>query len=114
MKTNIKKILGIVGVSAIGVIALLWTAISSNKENEECVDDFDDLLRNGTDEELAREREKVRVDYCNPDLDMEYRTSCENKLRRFDDEMSKRAWGDEEPKAPSYHREHGWYLTNDD
>ena len=37
----------------------------------------------------------------------------ENLLRRFDKELSRRAWAGEEPGYP-VHREHGWYLPNDD
>lgn len=77
-------------------------------------DDLSVLLRKGSDEELQEEREKIRQDYCNPKLDMKYREDCRRKLDRFDAEISKRAWGDEEPHGPSYHREHGWYLPNDD
>lgn len=86
-----------------GIIAGVWQE-----------DDLSVLLQNGSDEGLEKEREKVRLDYCNPNLDLPYRESCKRKLDRFDAEMSKRAWGDEEPHAPSYHREHGWYLPNDD
>ncbi len=106
MKINAKKLLGIgVGVltAAVSILAIL-----GNK------DDFADFLKNATDEELDAEREKVRLDFCNANLDDDYRISCQNKLRAFDSEMSKRAWGDEEPHAPNYHREHGWYLPNDD
>lgn len=107
MKINIKKVLGIgAGVLSVAVVSIL--AVLSNK------DDFADLLKNATDEELDAEREKVRLDFCNPDLDDDYRTRCQNKLNAFDSEMTKRAWGDEKPHAPSYHREHGWYLPNDD
>lgn len=107
MKTNIKKILGI-GVGVLSVAAVSILAIIGNK------DDFVDFLKNATDGELNAEREKVRLDFCNPNLDDEYRNSCQAKLRAFDSEMSKRAWGDKKPHAPSYQREHGWYLPNDD
>jgi hypothetical protein len=106
MKINFKKALGI-GASILTVAASIL-AIFGDK------DDFADFLKNATDDELDAEREKVRLDYCNPDLDEEYRISCQNKLRAFDNEMSKRAWGDEKPHGPSIHREHGWYLPNDD
>ena len=106
MKIDIKKILGI-GVGVLTVAASILVAFTNK-------DEFSDFLENATDDELDAEREKVRLDYCNPDLDDDYRISCQNKLRAFDSEMSKRAWGDEEPHAPNYHREHGWYLSNDD
>lgn len=106
MKIDIKKILGI-GVGVLTVAASILVAFTNK-------DEFSDFLENATDDELDAEREKVRLDYCNPDLDDDYRISCQNKLSAFDSEMSKRAWGDEEPHAPNYHREHGWYLPNDD
>lgn len=46
-----------------------------------------------SDEELDKEREKVRQDYCNPELDDSYRASLYFTLKNFDEEMSKRAWG---------------------
>jgi hypothetical protein len=107
MNINIKKALGI-GASVLSVVVLAIFGILGDK------DDFADFLKNATDEELAAEREKVRLDFCIPNLDENYRISCRNKLSAFDAEMSKRAWGDEEPHAPSRRREHGWYLSNDD
>ena len=38
-------------------------------------DEFGNFLKNATDEELDIEREKVRLDFCNPDLDDDYRIS---------------------------------------
>lgn len=67
-----------------------------------------------TDEELKLEREKVRLAYCSSGDDLNEAGRLQNLLLRFDNEMSKRAWGDEIPHGPSIHREHGWYLPNDD
>ena len=67
-----------------------------------------------SDSELETEREKVRQEYCSSGDDLEKASKLQEELWRFDEEMSKRAWGDEKPKAPSTHREHGWYLPNDD
>ena len=67
-----------------------------------------------TDEVLNEEREKVRLAYCASGGNISEAISLQYLLRRFDDEMSKRAWGDKTPRAPSIHREHGWYLPNDD
>lgn len=66
-----------------------------------------------SDEELDREREKVRQDYCNPELDDDYRASLYFTLKSFDGEMSRRAWEGKEPGHPA-HSEHGWYLPSDD
>lgn len=66
-----------------------------------------------SDEELDDEREKVRRDYCNPELDDDYRAGLYFTLHDFDKEMSRREWGDEEPDYPA-HSEHGWYLSEGD
>lgn len=67
-----------------------------------------------SDAELEVEREKVRLAYCSSGDNFSEACALERLLSRFDREMSKRAWGDEIPHAPSIHREHGWYLPNDD
>ncbi len=74
----------------------------------------DKWFENATDAELDTAREKVRLDYCSSGDDFKAACSLQNLLGRFDKEMSKRAWGNETPHAPSIHREHGWYLSNDD
>lgn len=66
-----------------------------------------------TDETLNTEREKVRLAYCSSGNNFSEASRLQNLLWRFDKEMNKRAWGDEIPHAPSIHREHGWYLSND-
>ena len=67
-----------------------------------------------TDDVLSAEREKVRLEYCSAGDNFSEASRLQNLLWRFDKEMSKRAWGDEIPHAPSIHREHGRYLPNDD
>ncbi|HIZ47939.1 MAG TPA: hypothetical protein H9810_04385 [Candidatus Gemmiger excrementavium] len=106
MKIDAKKIIGFsVGMFTLAVSVLAFL---------DSKDDFSDFLKNATDKELDSEREKVRLDFCNPNLDEDYRIRCQNKLMAFDNEISRRAWGNESPHAPNYHREHGWYLPNDD
>lgn len=67
-----------------------------------------------SDDVLDKEREKVRLMYCSSGDNFFEASRLQKLLWRFDDEMNKRAWGDEIPHAPSIHREHGWYLSNDD
>ena len=67
-----------------------------------------------SDDVLDKEREKVRLRYCSSDDNFFEASRLQKLLWRFDDEMSKRAWGDEIPHAPSIYREHGRYLLNDD
>ena len=73
-----------------------------------------DWFAKATDAELNLEREKVRLAYCASGDNFSEAGRLQNLLWRFDKEMSKRAWGDEIPHAPSTHREHGWYLPNYD
>lgn len=67
-----------------------------------------------SDDVLDKEREKVRLMYCSSGDNFFEASRLQKLLWRFDDEMNKRAWGDEIPHAPSIHREHSWYLSNDD
>lgn len=67
-----------------------------------------------TDDILSTECEKVRLEYCTTGNNFSEASRLQKLLWRFDKEMSKRAWGDEIPHAPSIHREHGCYLPNDD
>lgn len=71
-------------------------------------------FKTASDAELETEREKVRVASCSCGDDMKRAIELENLLHRFDLVMSERAWGGETPRACSRHREHGWYLPNDD
>lgn len=82
----------------------------SSKDDLEYSNKF---FRNASDNELEIEREKVRQKRNNSYDDEEY-DKYYNLLNKFDNVMSKRAWGEEEPTAPSYHSEHGWYLPEDD
>ncbi|MEE0364449.1 MAG: hypothetical protein UD575_06165 [Oscillospiraceae bacterium] len=107
MNATTKKLLKI-GAGVLTVAATTVLAIIGEKNS------FGYFLRNAKDEELETEREKVRLDFCNPNLDTDYRINCQKVLGMFDREMSKRAWGNEKPHAPSYHSEHGWYLSSDD
>lgn len=64
-------------------------------------------------EELQTTREMVQNDYCNPDLDLDYREKCWNLLQRFDNAISKIRWQGKEYGYP-VHSEHGWYLSSDE
>ncbi len=71
-------------------------------------------IKSATNQELSTEREKVRKAYCSAGSDLNRATRLQILLYAFDEEMSKRAWGNEKPHAPCRSREHGWYLPNDD
>ena len=75
-------------------------------------DKFFKTLKAASDEELAFEYEELRLSWLK-DGDSGKR----NKMYRINDEMVKRAnekYEKEHPNAKPRHREHGWYLPNDD
>ena len=65
-----------------------------------------------SDEELENERESLRQRYISGEEDLY------DELDRYDDEMTRRAneaYERENPNPPpTRHREHGWYLPNDE
>lgn len=65
-----------------------------------------------SDEEIAEEHEALRLRYVAGEDDLY------DELHRYDDEMTRRAneASDRENPNPSEprHREHGWYLSNND
>ena len=74
-------------------------------------------FRNATDDELDSEREKVRERYVDGTIDIDEADRLYDTLHRFDAEMIDRAnlkYEKENPDAKPRHREHGWYLSNDD
>ncbi len=119
-----KKQLILIGISIPTLIAIVLGLKNKDAIKELCDNLKDEIkkanlysskwFKNATDAELDIEREKVRLSYCSSGDDFNAACSLQKLLWRFDKEMSKRAWGDEIPHAPSNHREHGWYLPNDD
>lgn len=69
-------------------------------------------LRLLPDEELKEEREALRLCYVSGE------GGLYDEMHRYDAEMTRRAnetYAREHPNPPEQrHREHGWYLPNDD
>lgn len=106
---DIKKIIRVgVGLAAtgLGVFKLL-----SGKDPQKYSSKWFETV---SDEVLNTEREIVRKQYCSAGENFSLAVRLENLLRRFDSVLSKRAWGDEIPHGPSYHREHGYNLFKND
>ena len=91
----------VAGILLIALFGFTFAVHEKKRRNS-----FECFLENASDVELEEARERVRSDFNYPDR--------EAILRSFDDEMSNRAWGGKEPQGPAFHREHGWYLSNDD
>ena len=74
-------------------------------------------LRSLSDEQLESEREALRLQYVSAQ-DTDEASRLYDELHRFDEEMTRRmneAYDRENPDPPQRrHREHGWYLPNDD
>lgn len=73
-------------------------------------------LRSLSDSELEDQRETLRLEYvaCQ---DIDKASRLYDELHRYDEEMTRRAneaYERENPNARTRHREHGWYLSNDD
>lgn len=111
-RKNWKWVAGVAGTVALGVLKVAFESRSNN--GDESYTYTDRWMKSASDDELDNEREKVRVKYCSSGDDFAEADRMYNLLHRFDKEMSDRAWGDEEPRGPSCHREHGYYLPNDD
>lgn len=102
----------VLGLKNKDTIKALWDSL--NKEIKKANMYSSKWFETVTDDTLSSEREKVRLAYCSSGDNFSETSNFQNLLWRFDKEMSKRAWGDEIPHAPDIHREHGWYLPNDD
>ena len=108
MDNKIKKIIRVAGGIAAGIVTIggtVATALVNVRESNDKYSNkwFDSL----SDDELSIEREIIRQRHCQGE-------DMYDLLHKFDDVMSKRAWGNEVPHAPAYHSEHGWYLSEDD
>lgn len=120
LRTNWKELLLAGGLLTIA-------SLMSSEEN----DDYDDFydggsnnmnfgnkwFKNASDDELETEREKVRERYVDGTNNIDEADKLYNTLHKFDDEMIERAnskYEKEHPDAKTRHREHGWYLSNDD
>lgn len=68
-------------------------------------------FENVSDEEFYSEREQIRQAFCRGDERAEKLLDLFNneEIRRMNEKYEK-----ENPNAKPRHREHGWYLSNDD
>ena len=70
-----------------------------------------------SDEELEEQREALRLRYV-ASGDVDEATQLYDELHRYDEESTRRANEAYERQHPDpqepRHREHGWYLPNDD
>lgn len=76
------------------------------------------ILRALSDQELEEQREALRLRYLSHKKPDNESQRLYNELHRYDEEMTRRAndaYARENPEPrESRHREHGWYLPNDD
>lgn len=116
-KQKAKKRLATAGKVVGSVAAAVGVAYLASQVTEDDEEDFnysDKWMQSATDDELKTEREKVRVACCSSGDDFDRACRLDNLRDRFDREIGKRKSVDEKPHETSYHREHGWYLPNDD
>lgn len=105
--------LGVTGIATVlGAITIRAMSESTNKENYSYSNKF---FADASDEELAEERERVRVKK-NTCYDNNY-DLYNNLLIKFDDFILERAnkkYEKEHPNAKAVYHEHGWYIKEDD
>ena len=106
---KVKNVIG-VGVGLVATGFGLYKILSGNEPQKYSSKWFETV----SDEVLKTERENVRKRYCSAGDDFSLAVSLEKLLHKFDSVLSKRAWGDEIPHGPSYHREHGYNLYKED
>ena len=98
---GVKKVL-------LGAAALILVGYAIYKGIDQDPSEYSlEWIKRLSDEDWLKEREKVQDQYRNPDLDEDFRMRCGRLLDRFDKVKRDKEWGDEEPRAPIYHREHG-------
>lgn len=115
-----RKLLIAVGVSVPTLIAVVL-GIKNKAALVQYFGELQELIKNGaeysikwianlSDIDLLAEREKIRLRHCSGD------ESAWNILRVIDEEIRKRESANMPQSAwtPPVHREHGWYLFNDD
>lgn len=120
VKKNWKKLIAAgIGISTIIVglknkdsIRTLWEQLNEKIRRRNLYSTK--WFQTASDEELNIEREKIRLDWCSTGNSLSEGDRLYDLLHRFDDEMIRREWEDEKPCPPKVHREHGWYLPNDD
>ena len=109
---KLKSIGKAIGIGAVIAGVGLFKLLSDNKNTKYS----DRWFESASDDKLDMEREKVRQAYCSAGNDFSSAAKLQRLLWKFDDEIrtrKSRCHKDLEYVYPK-HREHGWYLPNDD
>ena len=107
MKVSIGKVITGIGAVIAGVLLLVLSGNDKTKYSSS-------WFESASDDELEAEREKIRQEFCSSGGNISLASELQNLLRRFDAELSKRAWNGRTDYGYPKRREHGWYLPNDD
>ena len=105
-------ILVVIGLNNRKAMQELWVRLTAETKTGKLYSDK--WFETVSDAVLDEERERVRVAYCSSGDDDVAANALYELLWRFDNEIGKRAWAGRTPTGPAFHREHGWYLANDD
>lgn len=109
VKKNLRNIIGIgIGVAITGFELF---KLVSDKENLKYSNKW---FESASEDELEIEREKVRVEYCSSGNNYTVASQLQRLLLKFDDVIRNRASSGNDDYEYPKHREHGWYLPNDD
>ncbi len=125
VRNNWKGLLALGGLVVVGAILSSKDSGYDDGDDSSIDSNYDNSMKftkkwfkNATDDELESEREKVRLRYIDgSNIDIDEASRLYDVLHTFDGEMIDRAntkYENEHPDAQPRHREHGWYLPNDD
>lgn len=110
-----------VGVTTIIAIAIglknktaiteLWSSLKAQIGTNAI--SLDKRLKNASLEDLRKWRESIHQMYMNPNEDIDVRSGYLDIISVIDKYIADKEWDGKEIGFP-VHREHGWYLSNDD
>lgn len=109
VKKNLGKVIGI-GIS-VTIAGFELFKLLSDKENSKYSNKW---FESASEDELEMEREKVRLEYCSAGDNYTLASQLQRLLLKFDDVIRNRASSSSDDYEYPKHREHGWYLPNDD
>ena len=100
-----------IGLKNKTAITELWSSLKAQIGTNAI--SLDRRLKNASLEDLRKWRDSIHQMYMNPNEDIETRSICLDALGVIDKYIADKEWDGKEIGFP-VHREHGWYLSNDD
>lgn len=104
-------IAAVLGMKNKEAVAQVWKSLKELIEKGSIGSDR--WFQNADPETLEKVRNVVHQEYLNPKNDMDYRNWCWSQMKRLDEAIRSKKYGDKEVGFPVY-SDHGPYLLSDD